>query len=185
MNVNNVPIKTYSPANMFKFVCPIFSAEVEIRQCLQLRDMVWKGRGPEVRKGCQACMSASKCPVVRIVQKMTEETDIYYSPVPKVGHLHVEILNHIAPITVTDSIMQSARFDTMTDQQRKQIAVANEAAKTPLKKIAPKLGRAPPPVAMESLPASTLTSVAAATPTTPGPAAMDYADLVNATMERK
>ncbi len=55
-------IKTYSPKNEARIVCPIFGAETRLADCLELEQQVAKGKKPEERRGCQACMMSSKCP---------------------------------------------------------------------------------------------------------------------------
>lgn len=177
MNVNNAAIDTYSPKNMFSFNCPIFNATVEIRQCLVLRDLVWKGKGPVVRKGCQVCMSASKCPIVPMVRKMTEETDIYYSAEPKTGRLSTDLLKDIAPILVPEHLLRSEQFSDISPAQLIAIRSANETAQ-PLKTGASAPKRAPAPIKLESVEADKPTITAT-------PAGMDYAALVNVTMKEE
>lgn len=120
----NQPVKSYTNANQFRFVCPIFSAEVGIRECFILRDAWMKGTKVAVRKGCQACMSASKCPVGHIVSSIQHGgPDAYYSPVPKVGSLRPEILDRIGPIVVTERCIE--RFPELDDKQKAAIRAVN------------------------------------------------------------
>src|SRR3954468_1108106 len=96
-------VKTYAENNQFRFNCPIFKVEVQIKQCLSLRDMVWRGEKVGVRRGCQACLRSSKCPMVPLVHDfsfMREPEDIYHSTEPRVGHLSSALLGRIAKIVV-------------------------------------------------------------------------------------
>jgi hypothetical protein len=56
-----------SENNQFSFTCPVFNVETKLSVCIKLRDLVWRGSRPDVRKGCQACMSAGKCPAATIL----------------------------------------------------------------------------------------------------------------------
>lgn len=105
MTVSMTPCKSLSAENRFRFVCPIFGAEVEMRECNKLRDMVWRGQGPEVRKGCQACMSASKCPMGAVFKELDPDAgvDPYFSTTPKLGRLSDKVLRAIAPIVVPET----------------------------------------------------------------------------------
>lgn len=156
MSTNPV-IKTYSPENAFQFQCPIFSATVEIRQCLLLRDLMYKGRQIDKRIGCQACMSASKCPIIPMVRQMDERGDVYYSKEPKVGHLQPELLAHIAPIVVTNTTLNSPRFVNLSEEQRNAILASNGQAapvKSAVRSKAAPLERveAPTPVSVSVVP---------------------------------
>lgn len=104
------PVKTYRSDNQFRFNCPIFGSEVEIRQCFTLREQWARGKQMETRRGCQACLSASKCPIVPIMkalQQNPEQNDHYYSAEPKVGKLRPEILERIARIMVPQSTLNT------------------------------------------------------------------------------
>jgi len=113
--------KTLALDNQFRFVCPIFGAEVAMRECMSLRDLQYKGQGPEIRKGCQACISAQKCPIVHVLREIGPGVDPYYSPTPKVGKLSDHIMRSIAPIVVPESTMKSARFADMPQRQAELI----------------------------------------------------------------
>lgn len=173
MSTTNPVIKTYSPENAFSFTCPVFQATVEIRQCLLLRDLVYKGRRIEKRIGCQACMSASKCPIISLVQTMDEAGDVYYSKEPRVGHLQPELLAHIAPIVVTDVTLNSPRFADMSEEQRAAIRASNGRV-VPVKAYSSKAPK------LESVQAPEAVSVAA----TPEPEE-GYAAVVNKLNEEK
>ncbi len=118
--------KTLSPNNKFTFTCPIFGAEVAIAGCFQLRDLVWKGDRPGVRRGCQAAMSASKCPIHHILTDMMRRgTDPYHSDVPKHGSLEQAHLDHIAPILVREATIME--YDVV-DRARELLREGNEKA---------------------------------------------------------
>jgi hypothetical protein len=98
-----IQLRTYAENNQFRFKCPIFGVEVKIRECLSLRDMVWKGEKVGVRRGCQACIHTSKCPMVPLVYDFAyrrEGEDVYHSTEPRVGHLQPSLLARIAQIIV-------------------------------------------------------------------------------------
>jgi hypothetical protein len=119
-------IKTYSPKNEARIVCPIFGAETRLADCLELEQQVAKGRKPEERRGCQACMMSSKCPtywINRAVQRTGE--DLYYSAEPKVIALRPEILEQVHPILVRDDAVN--RY-TVEGAELDAIRAANEAA---------------------------------------------------------
>lgn len=122
------PKLTLSPENQFTFTCPIFKANTKISACLKLRDLVWKGKKTEVRKGCQACLSASKCPIYWVMRDMTANgTDPYASTTPVQGALEPQILNHIAPIIVPSRTLD----DFQVDGREREIIVALNASAGP------------------------------------------------------
>lgn len=119
-------IHTYGAANRFRFNCPIFGAEVEMRQCLQLRDEWAKGKRIEQRRGCQACLSASKCPIVHIIARIQADPakhDVYHSDEPKVGKLRPEILERIARIVVCQHTLNA--YQPIPDGQMARIDAVN------------------------------------------------------------
>ncbi|AMB48232.1 hypothetical protein [Methylobacterium sp. AMS5] len=96
-------IKSYSPKNEAKIVCPIFNAETKIADCFTLEQQLARGQVQEERRGCQACMRSSKCPVYwinREIQRTGE--DHYHAGEPKVLSLKPGILDAIAPIVVQE-----------------------------------------------------------------------------------
>lgn len=116
------PVKTYSPQNQFRFNCPIFGSEVEIRQCFSLREQWARGKQMETRRGCQACLTASKCPIVPIMkalQQNPEQNDHYFSAEPKVGKLRPEILERIARVMVPQSTLN--RYQPISEAQAQRI----------------------------------------------------------------
>ena len=61
---------TLSLTNKARINCPIFDTQVNVASYVALRDKVWRGEHVEVRRGCQACMHCSKCPVSVLVSKI-------------------------------------------------------------------------------------------------------------------
>jgi hypothetical protein len=101
MAIDNTPRKTLAANNQLTITCPVFQVETPIASCFRLRDMVWKGQGPQQRQGCQACMAASKCPINGIIKSMfARGTDPYYSAEPKHGALLPEHLALSANVIV-------------------------------------------------------------------------------------
>ena len=134
-----------SPSNQFSFVCPIFDVETKISACIKLRELVWKGQRPEVRVGCQACMSASKCPAATIVQRMAIGNrlapDEYFSAQPSKGKLRVDILEHIQPVIVLENT-DAAKVENTIAQYGVPSAEAN-LIRSSSERIAKQLGVAP------------------------------------------
>lgn len=120
-------IKTYSPKNEARIVCPIFGAETRLADCLELEQQVAKGRKPEERRGCQACLMSSKCPVYWINRTIQRGDDggNYFSAEPKVVPLRPEILEAVHPILVRDDAVN--RYAVSGDEAE-AIRAANEAA---------------------------------------------------------
>lgn len=119
-------IKTYSPKNEARIVCPIFGAETRLADCLELEQQVAKGQRPEERRGCQASMMSSKCPtywINKAIQRTGE--DLYHSAEPKVIALKPELLDQVHPIIVRDDAVN--RYAVEGDELT-AIRAANEAA---------------------------------------------------------
>lgn len=141
--------KTLSPENQLKIRCPIFNAETRIAGCFMLRDLVWRGEGPEQRQGCQCAMRAGKCPIPVILTRMVRTgEDPLHSAEPKVGRIDDDILDKIAPVLVPETQMR--RF-SLSPQEEKAIAQANEDARSG-KRAIKKYERRPERV-IEELPA--------------------------------
>ena len=121
--------QTLADDNQFKFKCPIFNAETKMATCVKLRNLVWKGLTPEKRRGCQACMSAGKCPAAQIVQKMamsgprSMQPDDYGSTAPVLGKLRRDILERIRPVMVMSSTIQRLSLSSI---EVNMIETANE-----------------------------------------------------------
>lgn len=119
------PRRTLMATNQFQFVCPIFKVTAKIADCFRLRDLVWKGNKPEVRRGCQTCMRASKCPINNILHDMIRDgSDPYHSDTPVVGKLERHVLDRIAPILVIESWIHPE----CTPKERELILQANAEA---------------------------------------------------------
>ncbi|SCW95732.1 hypothetical protein [Ancylobacter rudongensis] len=102
--------KTLASDNQFSFICPIFNVATRMAACMKLRDLVWKGKGPDVRKGCQACMKSSKCPAAAIVDRIhyggKDVADDYGSDQPVMGKLGADVLDRIRRVIVQDVHIQ-------------------------------------------------------------------------------
>lgn len=119
--------RTLENGNQFSFVCPIFNSETKISQCIELREQVWFGNRPDTRKGCQACMRASKCPINFILTDMVRTgADPYFSPVPKLGKLEDHVLKHIRHISIPDHWIRNY---PLTPTEVRFIAQANDNAR--------------------------------------------------------
>lgn len=123
------PKRTLDPQNQLHIVCPIFNAETPIAACFTLRELVWCGKPPQVRKGCQVCMRANKCPINNIIWDMVRhpDTDPYWSDQKKVAHFKQHHLDQIARVTVPESLIVSHE---LSDKEVLMIRRANNAAKT-------------------------------------------------------
>lgn len=177
-------IKTYAPTNQFHFNCPIFKVETSIAVCLKLRDMLWMGKSIPQRQGCQACMRASKCPVVAIVADIQRTgDDPYYATDKQVGALSDRHLSRIHAVRVMDLHMRSF---TLTERERELILAANEAAgieRTFKKEPAPKRRRTETVAAAPR--ERTARAVETSSPTeAPKPRGNDYAAAINRELEK-
>ena len=117
---------------MSVFSCPIFGVDTNLAACSKLMDMVWMGKRVDVRKGCQACMASSKCPVVNMVfmnrvRWKTGNLIEIHDKLPK------ELLERIRPIIVMDRDLN--RYG-VTPAERERILGAND-------RIDAIIGRAP------------------------------------------
>lgn len=119
-------VRTYSPKNEARITCPIFGSEERLADCFELEQQVAKGRRPAERKGCQACLSSSKCPTYWIMRGiMRTGEDPYWSAEPKLVSLKGEILDAIAPIQVRDDRVV---YHQVEGEELDAIRAANEAA---------------------------------------------------------
>lgn len=101
----------FSERNQFTFVCPVFNAKTKMATCLKLRELHWTGKRPPQRKGCQACMEASKCPAAAIVQKSIRlgsqnQLSGYFSATPVNGKIDQSVLGQILPVLVMRTTME-------------------------------------------------------------------------------
>lgn len=119
---------TFSVNNQFVITCPIFGADTKIAVCLQLREMVWVGKRPTKRRGCQACMSAGKCPMVKMMRRvvLTGKDPGLYSSEPRKGRLESVVLDQIGPIVVLESTIDRFEVDGV---ERRKIVEANDQAR--------------------------------------------------------
>lgn len=99
-----------SLSNQFSFTCPIFNQDVEMRGCVVLRDRVYAGKHLSSRRGCQACISSSKCPAAEMVRRIafntSDATDHCASNEPKVGKLPGDVLERVRLVLVQESHLQ-------------------------------------------------------------------------------
>jgi len=131
-------VKTYSPDNLFSFSCPIFGSKTEIRVCLHLKTVMWSGKKPEARKGCQACLTGGKCPIIPIMNDINRHgSDPYFSATPVHGALKEDHLKRIRNVSVMPQTMD--RYD-VSDAERAAI-MAVSVFNAPLKGKADRDGK--------------------------------------------
>lgn len=125
--------------NQFSFQCPIFEVTTKISLCFKLREMFWAGNKPDVRKGCQACMRANKCPAAAITAKKYPQgkswQDEYASDEPVIGKIRRDILERIHRPMVLERTLNEFGC---SDAERLKIATASE-------RIGKMIGAAPLP----------------------------------------
>jgi hypothetical protein len=104
-------LMTLSDENQFEFTCPIFNTDVKMAGCMLLREKKWMGQGPAIRRGCQAAMTACKCPAAAIVDQINYGRfpdgvpDNYGSKTPVKGKLRADILERILrPMVLTKTV---------------------------------------------------------------------------------
>ncbi|WP_062120598.1 hypothetical protein [Aureimonas sp. AU40] len=117
--------KTLSDQNQFTFTCPIFDATTRMVSCMNLRELVWSGRRPEKRQGCQAALCAGKCPINNIIKRLGvgDYGDPYGSFEPKHGSLRREDLQRIRPVICDERDMKKYEVSA---RERELIATAND-----------------------------------------------------------
>ena len=98
MDTPTSKVRSLSRTNRFSFTCPIFETEVELRGCARLHELHQVAKGPETRRGCQAAMSSSKCPIWHMHQMIRQGRDEWASEEPKSGTLGNDLLGRIARI---------------------------------------------------------------------------------------
>jgi len=120
--------------NQFTFTCPIFGAKTRMGACVKLRDLVWAGRAPEVRRGCQAAMHCNKCPAAEMVRKYCFDkswtNDHHGSLTPKEGKIMKPVLERIRPVLMRESVLNDLR---VPDAERALLATANQRIDEQLK----------------------------------------------------
>jgi len=96
-----------SPANKALIQCPIFNTQVKVASCVALREKVWRNDQIAVRKGCQACMRSSKCPVAEMERRVTfglsTANNSLGSREAKLVPIEYDLLARIRPVMVLDS----------------------------------------------------------------------------------
>lgn len=140
-------IKTLSPKNEALIVCPIFNAETKIADCFILEQKLARGDVQPERKGCQACLRSSKCPIYWINRDIRANgEDPYHASEPRTLSLKDKHLSAISPILVRDETLNEFQVGP---EEREAIIAANEAAssgakaRSARKAPAVKLGRVP------------------------------------------
>lgn len=130
---------TLADENQFQFTCPIFNVNTKMRLCMQLRELFWMGKKPDVRRGCQACMASSKCPAAAIVSKIShmqgKAPDEYGALTPVDGRLRRDILERVHRPIVMEKTLNDFQ---VPDAERALIAGASE-------RIGKMIGAAPLP----------------------------------------
>jgi hypothetical protein len=133
------PMKTLSESNQFVFTCPVFQTKTKMAACFALRELVWCGKKPEVRKGCQMCMHAGKCPINNILWEMIRKPgfDPYHSDVPKEGKLQERHIVQIERVVVGEKQIERAldRGDISPVEAKLMRSSNEEARKTASKHI--------------------------------------------------
>jgi hypothetical protein len=124
--------KTFEPENQFMITCPVFKAPTRLSACFELREIVWRGDKPPVRRGCQVAMHACKCPINDIVKDACRDgDDPYYSATPKIGALRDNILERISPVLVLPDAIERAN---LPPKEAKALYDANDEAREGVKK---------------------------------------------------
>lgn len=98
-----------SEKNQFTFTCPVFDTKVKMGTCMMLRDLVWRGKRHEKRRGCQAAMSCGMCPTAAMVSLYSYnagwQNDHHGSAEPREGRLRSEVLSKVANVIARDSVL--------------------------------------------------------------------------------
>lgn len=109
---------TLSLTNKARINCLIFDTQVNVASCVALLDKVWRGEHIDVRRGCQACMHCSRCPVAELVSKIcfgSDYPDNLASTEPKQIALSEDVLRRIKNVVVLDNIWTVLVFPTSSD----------------------------------------------------------------------
>lgn len=149
---------TLSDKNQFTFTCPVFNVETKMKSCVTLRHLVYQGKRPEVRRGCQACMSAGKCPAAVVVARIAFDTkgitpDEYGADAPTKGKLCVNVLERVSAVIVPDSALNNymvpdaerVLIETSNTRIVQQLATAPLTAGTKRRTASTKFANAAPP----------------------------------------
>lgn len=140
-----------SMRNKATFTCPIFGVDTQMRACVMLRDKIYAGQRVEVRRGCQACITASKCPAANIVRRisfgLTNATDEVSSETVTHVKLPADVLEEILPVIVTD--MSLSRHG-VGPEERRLIESANDRIAKQIE-TAPRNRKASPKIQVSSM----------------------------------
>lgn len=131
-------MKTLSDDNQFVFECPIFNSQTKIASCFTLREMVWMGKPPEVRKGCQMCMKAGKCPINNIIWDMIRVPgfDPYWSATPKLGKLQEKHIAQIERVLINERDLEKAiDAGRISPAEGSKMSKANQMARNTANKM--------------------------------------------------
>jgi hypothetical protein len=156
------PKKTLAPENQALIECPVFKVNTRIATCFELRDMVWAGRRPEQRKGCQVALCADKCPINHIIKEMiAKDDDPYHATTPEVVPLRQSILDRIAPVLIMETTIDRGM---VSDKERELLFKCNEETSAGVKlRAAPRKRKAAEPIStVEEEPAETSATIKAA-----------------------
>lgn len=128
MATTNQYVNLDDPRNQFAFVCPVFETTTKMSQCMKLRELFWRGQRPDVRKGCQLCMRAGKCPAAAIASKRYPQgkswKDDYASDTPVLGKIRRDILERVQRPIVVDSYYRE--FPDVSEQERDKLLTASD-----------------------------------------------------------
>lgn len=125
--------KTLDDDNQFIFTCPIFETDTKMASCMTLREKVWRGDKPDVRKGCQMCMAANKCPVNNIIKDMMRhlDSDPYHAAIPKKGRLQERHLAQIERTIINERDLERAmESGRISPAEHQKMVKANQNART-------------------------------------------------------
>lgn len=120
--------------NRFSFTCPLFDSNTQMRHCTKLRDLVYVGKRPPYRKGCQAAIHSSKCPAAAMISlyiwDKTFDNDSHGSLEPKQGRLRAEVLEKVQRVMILPSTLDKFGVPAV---ERLKLEGANERIAEQLK----------------------------------------------------
>jgi hypothetical protein len=119
---------TLSASNELTVTCPTLGVETKLADCFILRDRVWRGEKPTERRGCQACMAASKCAAAAIVHDMwvSKVDPGYFSATSKHGSLDASLVDRLGRVIVPEKTLD---LFGVVDPERAVILASNEAGR--------------------------------------------------------
>jgi hypothetical protein len=129
--------KTLQHDNQLVINCPVFPTKSKIAACFILRDLVWRGDGPQDKRiGCQAAMHCGKCPIDPLIKRMVRDgSDEYHSAEPRVRDFDTQLLDATGKVLISDKMMQ--RF-ALSSAEQKYLLEHNENAKNYVNKTVKK-----------------------------------------------